>query len=357
MSDITEAANQVTVCNILKQRTRFFLLNQPIPRYTPVSPYPQYTKFQLDMRRKAEILQYKKNSTQGMQQTKTQKYSQIMNSNRYSNSKTICTEDLLKPQSTTSSDVPGPPMILYYDPKIPLYNYQTNQDPYAIENAPIKRWQDTISSNLLSLSNNIQSNYQGGVNGITNIITSETLFMTLSIYNIESLYNYRLGLPIGFYISGINTNNTDISANFVLNKASLNVYFYPQTPVVFSADSSNNYILVNNHSISTSSDISGSIYINPSSTFYGNQYIGNLDVSNIILPSQYGNVYDFKFVFDITINITTPTSSTQGYLSNLQAGISMNTPIVTTTSNCSFKPQPSNITQNYKNYLFTGSPS
>jgi hypothetical protein len=32
--------------------------NQPPVRYNPVSPYPQYTKFQLDMRRKAEILSY-----------------------------------------------------------------------------------------------------------------------------------------------------------------------------------------------------------------------------------------------------------------------------------------------------------
>ncbi len=39
---------------------------------------PLFTKQQLDMRRKAEILQYKKNSTQGNQQTKAEKFSKIV---------------------------------------------------------------------------------------------------------------------------------------------------------------------------------------------------------------------------------------------------------------------------------------
>ena len=47
--------------NIYKQRQKMQLLNIPPTRYTPISPYPMYTRFQLDMRRKTEILKYSAN--------------------------------------------------------------------------------------------------------------------------------------------------------------------------------------------------------------------------------------------------------------------------------------------------------
>ena len=46
------------ICNLLQQRSRFFSLLSPVQRYNPISPYPNFTQAQLDMRRKAEILLY-----------------------------------------------------------------------------------------------------------------------------------------------------------------------------------------------------------------------------------------------------------------------------------------------------------
>ena len=49
--------------NIFNQRRKMQLLNIPPTRYTPISPYPQFTQFQLNMRRKVEILKYSASNT------------------------------------------------------------------------------------------------------------------------------------------------------------------------------------------------------------------------------------------------------------------------------------------------------
>ena len=69
--------------SICRQRTKQLLYNIPPPRNEIVSPYNgQYTKEQLDMRRKAEVLKYKKNSS-NFSGTKVGKWTQLVNG--YSN--------------------------------------------------------------------------------------------------------------------------------------------------------------------------------------------------------------------------------------------------------------------------------
>ena len=68
------------ITSICEQINRRALLNVPPPRYTPVCPYPQYTQFQLDMRRKAEILKYRANASNLKTNnfTKAEKYSMLV---------------------------------------------------------------------------------------------------------------------------------------------------------------------------------------------------------------------------------------------------------------------------------------
>ena len=67
----------VNACNTLAQRTAFLQMSMPSLRFNGVTnPYLNtgYTPSQLDMRRKAEILQYNKNSSQTNKPTKSQKF-------------------------------------------------------------------------------------------------------------------------------------------------------------------------------------------------------------------------------------------------------------------------------------------
>jgi hypothetical protein len=71
-------------CNTLQQRTSFLQLTMPPIRFNGVAnPYlnSNYTPSQLDMRRKAEILQYNKNSTQTNKPTKANKFKNAIGRN------------------------------------------------------------------------------------------------------------------------------------------------------------------------------------------------------------------------------------------------------------------------------------
>jgi hypothetical protein len=135
-------------------RAKTFLNNVPPTRYTPLNPYPKNTQFQLDMRRKCEILKY---AGSGSQQTnslsKKKQYANLVsnigtrtivqNSIEISGSQIItkkinqintgargnqytCTQDRTLPTLTSACDVPGPIQTLIYDPSMNLYNYQNN---------------------------------------------------------------------------------------------------------------------------------------------------------------------------------------------------------------------------------------
>ena len=73
----------LSIKSICDQRRQQMLRNIPPSRINIISPYDttNYTKFDLDMRRKAEVLKYKKGSTKGNSLTKNQRWAQIVNGN------------------------------------------------------------------------------------------------------------------------------------------------------------------------------------------------------------------------------------------------------------------------------------
>lgn len=269
----TESTDQQTVCNLLAQRHRFLSLLTPPPRYTPISPYPTYTKPQLDMRRKIEILQYKKNSTQTNQPTKSQSWAQLANAK--TNSAVVCSKNPYTPTSTTACDVPGPPIELSYDPTVPLYNYQTGQDVYAnfVESTVIP-WSFVMAAEDIS-------------SGVVVTTANETMLGTLLIREInEHQSAFQFTIPIGLYVSG---TQSGISGTIQITNAVLNVYNYTGTT------ETTPYLSIpvtNSLAAKTLSFVSGA------SSFYGSQYIGNLMVP-VTLRSFYGFVYDFKLYVEL----------------------------------------------------------
>lgn len=106
------------------QRLNQMLNNVPPPRYTPPSPYPQYTQYQLDMRRKAEILKYNNSSTKTNNPTKKQLFAAIVRGGGGAvTTATQCPETA--PLPSYFSGVPGPVTMLFNDPAIPLYRYSS----------------------------------------------------------------------------------------------------------------------------------------------------------------------------------------------------------------------------------------
>ena len=130
-----------TFCVLRKQNA---LNNVPTPPRTELqsSPYDLgFSQNQLNMRRKYEILQYYPNvqSTQTNKLTQKQIYAQAVrgfNSNRRYSPNSLLTPCPVPRVPTTSSDVPGPSIVLYLDDTVPLYNYITVVDPKAQTSNP-----------------------------------------------------------------------------------------------------------------------------------------------------------------------------------------------------------------------------
>jgi hypothetical protein len=117
-------------------RTNIALNNVPPTRINIVSPYPSFTRPQLDMRRKVEILKYSNNNSSSKTNnfSKKQQWSMLVNGITKNSSQAIvsselpevleCPLDDLIPTSSSSCDVPGKSILLQLDPTIPLYNYK-----------------------------------------------------------------------------------------------------------------------------------------------------------------------------------------------------------------------------------------
>jgi len=154
LSDCSDTAIvNLIIANDQRQRLAFY--HTPPPRYNPISPYPENTKQQLDMRRKAEILKYDNNqqNTKTNNLTKKETWARLSRgisnqptsfSSLLTNRSTVCNSNETKITSSTASDVPGTPMNLYYDPTVPLYHFLNS----SINNASYSNLPDGDTSEL-----------------------------------------------------------------------------------------------------------------------------------------------------------------------------------------------------------------
>jgi len=318
--------DQNNICAVVAQRQRFLSLLPPPPRYTPQSFYPQFTKPQLDMRRKAEILQYTKNSTQGSKLTKSQRFSQLVSATNKSS--VICQKNFNVLTPSSSCNVPGPPVYLQYDPTIPLYNYATQQDAYAdfTQALPPTLWVSHFTTGSFVAGNK-----------------TETLLFTLTVQDVEqSQYTFDLNVPIGVYVSGTGTG-VPTMGNITISKATLNVYFYGSTNTTpYYTHAYDSTIVGTSHP--SLMDISFSFVTNNNiAPFNGSQFLGNLYFPGITLKTEYGFVYDFKLTFTLNNNTTN-----QSNLANFYYGSYMNVPQYDTSgNNCTITPQIPPVMGNY----------
>jgi hypothetical protein len=313
-------------CAELINRRKNLMFNNPAPRYMPASPYTNtgYTQAQLDMRRKAEILQYNKNGNNKITNAKKwvnvvngkeqrRKYSSYVLKQIADGNGEPCENDLYMPTLTTASGVPGPPMYLRYDPTVPLYNYNSQQIAYGTQ--PLsnsKKWLLVYDTNIISNSAKVATlNIQSGID--------------------KQRYTYSLTTSVAFTVAGTCTQDSSFSVKIPAQNISIQVK-YGDMPVLMQTTPTVTF--------DSTMDVSGSIVTSQNgqtTAFSGSIYMGNVTFSNIVLPTTLGYTYDFFITY-------VPSSTKSLNISTL--GVSLiynikNTTLLQTSGNLTFTKPPS----------------
>jgi hypothetical protein len=307
MGDDDNICNDTAYQNMIIQKQRFQLLNIPPSRYDNLANNPyvltypgtsqKFTKAQLDMRRKVEVLKYSANnsSTQTNRFTKAEIFAQAV-SGKYQQrtySNVYITENIQNNQlnacptvktPTSASGVPGRVIYLYEDNNVPLYNFITNIDGnYGTltqsDNPYRTTWDYTKDSNKTGTNKE---------NSFTAIITSLFIY-----YNDVPFKTFTITTPISLEFKGSATSLSSQSMNFTVSNVTTNILYnniryIPITPTISNLPTKYE-ITVNN------------IYGSP---FSGKCYLGVITITNVILPIQKG------FIFDIQPAITYTNSPT-----------------------------------------------
>ena len=253
------------------QRKLRMLYNIPQPRIVPISPYESgYSKSALDMRRKAEILKYAgpQSTIKLNKLTKAERFSQIVRGfsplqksvrNNNSDQDNFC-DSSMNQVLTTSSDVPGPPVYLYLDKSIPLYQY--------IPPATIFNESSETNTNIPFIFHPVSPTNDGIVSFIAN--NTDTVVYTsigvLEILNIEtSMTTFTLTIPYS------TTTTTSITDSTCLLQVLLN-----KSPAL-----TRNYVYSINHLNQT------------------------ITVENITLYTTPGYFFEFQFFINRSVSINT----------------------------------------------------
>ena len=333
--------NNQAYLNSVDQKRRAQLNNIPPVRYNnlannfyqqtnPATGQP-YTKFDLDMRRKAEILKYSSNRmpTQTNSLTKAQRYAQAVSGvyqqrtfsqtfiaeNTENGILRVCPPGVIIKTPSSASGVPGN-MLLYDDPAIPLYNYINDTNtPYGIINQSLDPY--TIPWNY---AYNADASQKPG---------ETPIIFTLYMFNVATpSYTFSFTTPFsiafsGKYLTGI-TSSTNAYFTIQVNKISLGV-LYSYSAMTLAPPPT--YTLQYNTSIRV--DVS-----NNASTFNGMCFFDNVTFSNIVLPVQLGYIYDVQLA--VSYNIIPNTEFSGKYETpTITTTFNATTPITPTRTRCS----------------------
>jgi hypothetical protein len=243
------------VRSVMDQRRQRFLYNRPNVRLELVSPYPTYTAFQLNMRRKAEILKYDGNRQASKTNNFTRKEnwskivrgtSSIQTTNYNIDNDLVnssCMVNNATPMLTTRSNVPGKPIFLYNDPTVPLYNYgnQMFNRTYATEIIQETALWYSFTKQYTEFFKATENYIDEDANESTQTRTFDVGVIEITELTTDQTKIFELNVPIAFWIMGVQHDitidtseyNYNASFNSSLNKkitasissATLSVYY------------------------------------------------------------------------------------------------------------------------------------
>jgi hypothetical protein len=304
---------------IFNQRRKLQLLNIPPTRYTPISPYPTYTQFQLNMRRKVEILKYSANNSNSKTNnfTKSEKWKQLVSGNyqrrtipQYdirqatdNNNVIDCSSNYSIPIPSSSSGIPGPTVYLYEDPAIPLYNYNVVRSYSILDDNNDQKWNTNPYNDIVCTSG------------------KETLLTLLGIrqYIDNPTYSFNIQTSIGLYLAGnVNTTGYSTPLTFSISNITCNIYYNNtkvlSPPITFSG--------LNNLTVNIQQSSIGQ--------FNASLYVGNITIENFTLPTNDNMVYDIKLIF----TITSPSSNNAFTITNYGATCNLSQNNLQNVNNC-----------------------
>jgi hypothetical protein len=332
---------------ILSQRRQASYYNILPPRLEIISPYPLYTNHQLNMRRKVEILKYSNSqqNTKTNNPTKKQHFANLVRNTGVSATKVsqysinqqsnlVCLTDKMTPTLTTASDVPGPPMILKYEPDVPLYNYgnfmsnrsyaSVTPEIDAVYNFYTENIVELVGGNIYSLipdevfQNDVDANYT---------YTGTLGSLVIRDNPISSVYNFNITTPISIWFNS-SIKSTIPNGDLYNNKATLpstnnvflTIHINSVQMLVYYNDTVVKQVTVVNdsNSITFVDTICNLNSVN--SVFYAIQYVGMLRINNLSLDTPPRTTYTFKYVVSYSYNSNTVNT----YLDFIQTGVYAN---------------------------------
>jgi len=257
-----------------------------------LSPYTKYTKEQLDMRRKVEILKYKGNGNNQSRLTKKERFAQAVRSN-YDPRKYSHPNDYTIPFLTSASGIVGEPQTyLLEDPSVPLYNYNVGQEVAALAVEEIvKPWQIVYPKNVQCLP---------GLN--ENMTTITTLLINSPISSKQT--TFRLQTPVSAILRGtylpFSTSGSKITVNF--NAITFKIYYNEQqltSPIGLSANFSNG--------ASREMELKPTISQSATQDTYDFETVfdlGSIDITGITIPTEPNYLYTFRLSYNVSFTST-----------------------------------------------------
>jgi hypothetical protein len=323
--------NALTLLNLCRQYKKYKEESPPLPRYDIVSPYVPisdtnpnllFTKEQLDMRRKVEILRYQNNQMNSKTNNTTKKQNWSFLTGQTSHTK-ICKDNPYGETLTTQCDVPGPPMVLFYDPTVPLYNYISNREQIVdySSSVQVNIWDVVIFEDAEFSSKKLTTCFDLLYNSTKTGRTTYSFQTPLSI-NLQGTKDVFLG-PLYMSVHEIEVQLTNVKC----------IIFYGVSPVK-SLSTINLQMPTFNFKV---------VLPNDGGDFLATKYIGNLIANNITLYTEYQYVYDVKLSFEISIklydingNIINTQSDTTIFLNEVLANITKDGVYYNNVFNCEF---------------------
>jgi hypothetical protein len=302
MSSDSSGSFLLTCNNQRIQRSQFFFYEGANNvRFNITSPYVSdasgnliYTPKQLDMRRKAEILKYIK-PIEGNVSKK--KYSQLAKQSNKQLNRITCNNNIEVP--TSSSDVPGPVILLKEDPNVPLYKYYSEDQQFQfqdIEYDEFKRLFDLFPLYNISSFN--------GINTLVNTI------VILRPKTNELTFDFSF--PICIQFEGDYTEDSTPSGidniNISIYSTQLDIFYsdtlitsvngiYRTSPTELPSDIAQSTVTI---SADLKASTNGKVSIN--------RYVGNVIFPNITLASVSQYVYTCKLNIKISYGEYNETS-------------------------------------------------
>ena len=300
----------LSVQDICAQRTKKQGLFVPRNRIELSFPDPSFSTFQLDMRRKAEILKYDKTASKATPKTRKGLFSSLINTvvappinnvvsyNKkedaferfaYNDPADVCPATIVSTPAG-SSDVPGN-IDLFLDPSVPLYNYKLDRT-YG-ENQP-----------LIDLNVYAQSQYDTSM-------SYTTYTNAISIYPIKvetPNTTCNISIPVSFYMYGVGTTDIQLTnINALFTSIDYRLMF-------------NDHIIKNGSAVLPEiSDISFNIDVSNGLAFKAEFPLGNLNIPDISMNTTSDYVYDI--IFQPSFNVGFPPITITSTSTSLDFGL------------------------------------